>query len=284
MSDLKNLQWDNREQGDTPLRQMQLVELRLLRVLDYICKKHNIPYWLGGGTLLGAVRHGGFIPWDDDIDVGMLREDAERFLKIAAKELPRDVSFGRTVKPFAKSHEPCIKLYDAYSSTYTKQEDYDSGKHVGISLDIFVWIKYPFDGGASFRLLYWLMHKVHWAATHPKLVIIHKPMFLIVSILDWIFRLRCGANSEYRGHHPYEGQKKAGDVFHQSVLTPTKPIEFEGLMFSGPANPDCYLTLAYGDYMKLPPVEQRVAHESIILPFTKCKHPRAKDWPRAVSR
>ena len=63
-------------------------QLEVLSVIDSICKKHNIPYWADWGTLLGAVRHGGFIPWDDDLDISMKRKDYEYFMKIAKNELP----------------------------------------------------------------------------------------------------------------------------------------------------------------------------------------------------
>ena len=70
------------------LRACQLKQLSILEEVDRICKKHGIGYWLDGGSLLGAVRHGGFIPWDDDIDIGMTKSDLERFEKIAPAELP----------------------------------------------------------------------------------------------------------------------------------------------------------------------------------------------------
>ena len=70
------------------LRACQLKQLAILEEIDHICKKHKIDYWLDGGTLLGAVRHGGFIPWDDDIDIAMRQEDLERFIAVAPGELP----------------------------------------------------------------------------------------------------------------------------------------------------------------------------------------------------
>lgn len=72
------------------LRNLQLRMLEILKSVDAICKKHNIPYWLSSGTLLGAVRHDGFIPWDDDIDIELLREDYLKLLDILPKELPEE--------------------------------------------------------------------------------------------------------------------------------------------------------------------------------------------------
>ena len=64
------------------LRRIQLRVLEILKIIDSICKKHDILYWLEGGALLGAVRHGGFIPWDDDIDIQILRKDRKKLKKI----------------------------------------------------------------------------------------------------------------------------------------------------------------------------------------------------------
>src|SRR5215218_6776773 len=84
---------DVRESGETRLRQCQLVMLRMLKIFDYLCRKHAVEYFLVGGSLLGAVRHQGFIPWDDDLDVGMTRKNYEKFLKLAVPELPYDIFF-----------------------------------------------------------------------------------------------------------------------------------------------------------------------------------------------
>lgn len=85
------------------LRTFQLAELELLKKIDRVCKKHNICYWLDFGTLLGAVRHQGFIPWDDDVDIAMMREDYERFTAILDKEFP-DESYSINSLGFLQIH------------------------------------------------------------------------------------------------------------------------------------------------------------------------------------
>ena len=135
---------DNREEGCDELGQAKLVMLKLLRVFDDICRKNNLKYWLDGGTLIGAIRHNGFIPWDDDIDVAMLSDDYEKFIEIAQQELPDDV-FLQTRKTDKKYPLYITKLRDKYS-TYEEQNVARLNCHKGIFIDIFPmdYIRYPF--------------------------------------------------------------------------------------------------------------------------------------------
>lgn len=87
MLDLLFTSCDIRIKGN--LRNVQLLYIELLRFVDNVCKKHNIDYWLEGGTLIGAVRHGGFIPWDDDIDLSIMRKDYEKLIKILPEEISK---------------------------------------------------------------------------------------------------------------------------------------------------------------------------------------------------
>ena len=84
---------DIRHMANTPLRRSQLVLTRMLRIFDLIAKKHDIRYWLAFGTLLGAARHKGFIPWDHDVDIEMPLEDYIKFYQVGSKELPKDIFF-----------------------------------------------------------------------------------------------------------------------------------------------------------------------------------------------
>ena len=93
------------------LRVCQLRQLEILKVIDGICRKHGISYWLDGGTLLGAVRHGGFIPWDDDIDIAMDYQDMKRFARIAQGEMP-DGLFLQTPTTDPNVKEQMVKIRD----------------------------------------------------------------------------------------------------------------------------------------------------------------------------
>ena len=104
------------------LRACQLKQLSILEEIDRICQKHQIGYWLDGGTLLGAVRHGGFIPWDDDIDIAMRQADLERFIAIA---------------------EPIVKVRDLNSFYVEGADNFAADYQKGLYVDIFPMINYP---------------------------------------------------------------------------------------------------------------------------------------------
>ena len=90
---IKNWNLSYNAEDNSSLRKLQLIELENMRIFSEICEKHHLRYYLVGGTMLGAIRHQGFIPWDDDMDVGMPRPDYERFLEIVRSELPEGYSF-----------------------------------------------------------------------------------------------------------------------------------------------------------------------------------------------
>src|SRR5690242_9470114 len=129
---------DNRENGETRLRQCQLVMLRMFKIFDFLCTRHQIKYFLTGGSLIGAVRHQGFIPWDDDLDVGMTRENYERFIQYAVPELPNDIFFQNiNTDPFYRETDYVdARLRDKYSS-YNHIGKKNNAFHEGLQVDIF---------------------------------------------------------------------------------------------------------------------------------------------------
>ena len=105
---------DERLKEGTDLQKAQRVMLRILKVFDAICKKYELTYWLDAGTLLGAARHGGFIPWDDDVDVAMPVDDYKKFCEIAPKEMPYDMFF-QTKQTDSKHDITWAKIRDRIS-------------------------------------------------------------------------------------------------------------------------------------------------------------------------
>jgi len=119
MADFDTLFPDMRENEQTLTKQCQAVMLRMLKIIDYLCAKHNVQYFLIGGSLLGAIRHKGFIPWDDDLDIGMTRDNYDRFVELAVPDLPRDIFFQTHITD--PSYPGCdyveARLRDKYSSS-----------------------------------------------------------------------------------------------------------------------------------------------------------------------
>ena len=118
------------------LRKLQMVELDILVEVDRICRKHNIEYFLAGGTLIGAIRHNGFIPWDDDIDISMTRENYNKFIEVQKKELNTDKYYFESME----TDENCGMLYAKVKRKNSKYIEFASDSNrdnLGIWIDIF---------------------------------------------------------------------------------------------------------------------------------------------------
>ena len=131
----------------TELRKIQLLQLEILKDVDRICRKHDIKYTLCGGSLLGAIRHKGFIPWDDDIDIAMLRKEYEKFLKICEQELDKEKYFVQTVDTDPEYRWIYGKII-LNGTTYVRAGQEAIKSHNGIFIDIF-----PRDGKLNNRMI-----------------------------------------------------------------------------------------------------------------------------------
>lgn len=107
------------------LQRLQAVDLEIAAAVDKICRENDIDYFIDGGTLLGAVRHGGFIPWDDDIDIGMPKDDFDRFCEIAPALLPKGYSLHTSPTPKASHRfgQKCSKMTRNSSKTSARRRD-----------------------------------------------------------------------------------------------------------------------------------------------------------------
>ncbi len=256
------------------LRQMQLIQLECLVELDRICRKHTIKYSLDGGTLLGAVRHNGFIPWDDDIDVIMERKEYERFFVICQTELD-------TKRFFLQEHRTDVYYRVGFprikrnGTTYVRAGQERSKQHQGVQIDVFVLDHMP-DGYAArriHRMLTYFFRKILWSRTGKK-VSDSAAQRMIYTLLDlfpaglafWGFDILakyCNRQpAELVRHYAmtYPAPEVNGYGIPADLLNDFTELEFEGYRFQAVAQYDRYLTLLYGNYMDLPPEEKRKPH------------------------
>ena len=280
---------DNRADGETTLRQAQLVMLRILKIVAHICDRNGIRYWLDGGTLLGAVRHGGFIPWDDDIDIGMFRDDYERFSQIAPRELPDDL-FYQSIHTDPRSFIPWAKVRDRNSVII---EDVVGDFHKGIYLDIFPFDRYCIGKAAvvaakaKYHRFYWLRtqtkrpfepklsalaFKRNTLRAAAKLALLPRTIRPRVELLLTIEKRKRRLIAEVTS--PSGALAGYGvEVTNWNYFTAIETLDsfesrnFEDAPFSVPAKWDTYLSDAFGDYMTLPPEDQRSPHNFGLKPI-----------------
>ncbi len=246
------------------LREVQLKQLAILKEIDIICKRHDIDYWLDGGTLLGAVRHQGFIPWDDDIDIAMRDYDVKRFEAIAREELPKELFLqNRHTDPFCKEDITKVRdlnsLYIEFSDTFTKPYER------GVFVDIFPMIPYP---NVSRKFVKKICRGYSVASS-----IVEKPKHFSFSsltehiyfslkkrILKMIWKIAYAIKPHDTFMSNVINQNGYGIMHRTSDVFPLSTITFEGYTFCAPNNPQAYLSDLYNNFMQLPPEEKRKGH------------------------
>jgi lipopolysaccharide cholinephosphotransferase len=267
MEDFDVLFPDEREKGETTLRQCQLVMLRMLKILDYLCTKHSIKYFLTGGTLLGSIRHNGFIPWDDDIDVGMTRDNYEKFVKLAVPELPGDIFFQNqdTDPYYNKTSNVDARLRDKYSSYI--DNNVVKKFHQGLMLDIFVYDR-AFFGHNFFVVAVNRFSKIVFKNNNSRAKLVKA-----ISRLPLPFVYSSNFLQAFGGMHK-------GTYVKTSEISNLLRQKFEDAEVLIPEKYDPYLRRQYGDYMQLPPVKKRISTHNHVTPdaFTPCNHPLSLNW------
>lgn len=252
--------------------------LSYLLQVDQICKKHNIKYFLAGGTLLGAVRHNGFIPWDDDADVMMLREDYDKFLQVVEQELPPNVVL-HTPKTDSQNHCVFTKLRINNTMFATKWTSKHLNVHNGIFFDVLCHDKT--SNGALGRKIHlqltlltrslvfnkWYNRKVNNGHKVQSAIATVLKNILPMKFLEWA-QNKCLAwyknkDSDYlydgMGRNVYNGD------FPRYYLDDTIQWEFEGHSFPIPKEYDKYLTYLYGNYKEMVPASSRQTSHSILV-------------------
>lgn len=261
---LPNEDFSNYNGEGTVLRSAQLRMLEILIEVDHICRDHNIPYWLDYGTLLGAVRHGGFIPWDDDLDISVLMKDFYKLKVLLQKELSDNRAY-QDWKNEKKLTLKCAKVRDLHSFFDDGVAKKGEMRLQGIYIDIFpveevgsIFLKRKLDflAGRVFRR----MRGIRTGKLDKVLAYLIWPFVKMGEGVAWIvqkIRPMKVVGNIYGGLNI--------QVFHpKSDIFPLSEISFEGYQFSVPANTHACLQRIYGDYMQIPPKDKRMVHASTI--------------------
>lgn len=257
------------------LRRLQYRMLDILIAFDKICTKYQLPYWLEGGTLIGAVRHGGFIPWDDDLDVQMLRKDMKKLLKVLPEELPSDmmIQTHKTDKYYLR-HIPRIRDLNSRLIVSDKG-DWKDYKYQGAFIDIL-----PVDY-TSFRFL--LLRKVSFLLKWKRIylwgilsginpAIKYYPFLICFKMEQFVFGLYMKIGRSFKSSKidfSIYGLDFYGLNMDADIIFPLKKMNFEGHLFNVPNKVDEFLRKYYGDYMQLPPEEKRKRIHSQEAVFLK---------------
>lgn len=251
------------------LRRQQLRMLEMLKYVDDICKKHNIKYWLSSGTLLGAVRHGGFIPWDDDLDIEMLRDDYDKLIRVLAEEIS-DKYVVHSHKNDKHYFLPFIKIRDLKSELLESEIKGHDYVYKGIFIDVF-----PMERNVETLMkisdfLMRILNKVSCFKLKSDKIrdflltfiffIINNIIFPILRIFIPIF-----SSKKYLYHTlgvPFFKKREINDIF------PLSSINFEDYTFPSPKDVNGYLSKLYGNnYMKIPEDNEKLACHTYKLEF-----------------
>lgn len=256
------------------LREIQLEELALLRSFKQFCDEHDLTFYLAGGTLLGAVRHKGFIPWDDDVDVCMPRPDWDRFVRLASQFKK---ATGNSVEPFMGANlgnTPFVKVCSSEIAVRAEIECEDSA----LWLDVFPVDGLP-DSEEGVESVYNRAHHLRSFVTIATTTVqpghsfaqkaarrVLGPILRIPSVRSFSYqRLDAFARSLAYGSTNTVGALTwgvygAGEAMPLDEFEKQVSVEFEGCKMPCMSCWEKYLTGLYGDYMQLPPVEKRAAH------------------------
>lgn len=277
-----------REYDEETLSRLQALELMILRDFIDLCESGGIDYFGVGGTAIGAVRHGGFIPWDDDIDVGLTRENYERFLEAARDYKPEKY---KLVNAQTDSSYPLPTTRWVLRGTKFKEECFQNlDCELGIFLDIYCFDNIADDDGK--------MRRQGWKAWfYGKLLILRSISKPVLYVKGWkaglvlaasffvhhglrIFRVSPGflyrkameAASAYRDVPTkrvayFFDPTPFTSIIQMEHIVPTKIMDFNGIPMRFPGKVEEYLKVRYGDYRSLPPVEERHNHPPAEFDF-----------------
>ena len=261
------------------MNDIQNVLYNMMKTIHRICVEHDICYYMIGGTMLGSVRHKGFIPWDDDIDIGMPREDFNKFLNLAIKALPEWMELEVPGERSGEYNFGFAKIADANT---TLVEKYDTMERTwGIFIDIF-----PLDGLGNNKaksILRFMVARYRFLLLKLNQNLTHQGKNIADCVLRNGLRIYAkalgekklyrnlvryaGKNSFYKSNYVANlvGSASMKEFMELKYFGRPKKYKFESDEFFGVEDADSYLSNLYGNYKVLPPEEKRVPHHGITF-------------------
>lgn len=254
----------------TELRHLQLVIMHIMKDIDDLCRRNNIDYYLNGGSAIGAVRHKGFIPWDDDLDIMMTYDNYERFIKACREQLDPEkyyVQEGLKNWPLNYTKIKLIGTCFDEREAYVKDE-----RQRGIFIDVFKMdntssnrlMQFWQYACAKYRVCYLMSKRTYKSANWKKKLFMASAFPLNIPFVRRFFERQSerynGKQTEYIASF-YESKRFKKCIFRREVFGTPKRVQFEDTMLPVQADYHSYLTTSFGDYMQLPPEEeQRLKH------------------------
>ena len=263
------------------LDEIKKLELELLDLVDKVCRENDIEYSLGGGSLLGSVRHKGFIPWDDDIDIMLTRENYDKLIKLLSHQEEAELwhySIKETFQPYAKL---CNK------ETYQAKAGFDFlWPKIGVNIDIFPMDSMPSNEEERIEFMHEAQHKAEilYSTSFPAFVSGSKWYYSLARLF-----LRGPKYLKYHGKNKqvardvdefmskYQLDSNANQIgflasryfdkehFQIEIFEEYEEVKFENLAVRKIVDHDSYLRQIHGDYMQLPPENQRINHDYVTF-------------------
>lgn len=274
-------------------KHLNAVFLDMLQEFDRLCKKADITYWVIFGACLGAVRHKGFIPWDDDVDIAVPRKDFDRLMSMTNEEFGakepyflqnpvNDPNYIRVLARFRRSDTTSIREEDWAEIRLNNGAPYN----MGLSLAIFPLDNYPKHSSLQKlqRWIYLFLYNIRDRAIQPAngetpfrrfiahsfVSVLGKRNFAMLRHASY----RCFRKNRSGMVQVFQGTYPENTCYNASVFDGTATLPFEDIKIPVPANYDEYLSTTYGNYMEFPPLEKRQdnhgGYESYNTPYTEC--------------
>lgn len=261
------------------LEEQKKIQLEILKKVKEICDSNNINFFLGGGTLLGAVRHKGYIPWDDDIDIMMMRTEYERLLEIFDKECNDNRYKLLSYNNDKDYYYPFAKIVDL--RTTILEYPYKKIENMGVYIDIFP-IDFLPDDDKKINKLYkryktgnrimdaYKVDNIEEFTQNKLKLLLKKPLRWIIQKFKFykiILKMMDGLGKKYNNTKKVaciSGRYFEKEIMPSDYISDYVFLEFEGEKFKAPIGYESYLAKHYGDYMKLPPKEKQMSNHSNV--------------------